>query len=93
MSSVKINNKDRLDRLAAKILLKTGKKYTQQELLSLCVQIAEEDIDEFIKKIVKRQKIWTKEEIEKLKKRITTDLGEGTENLSQQVDEILYGDE
>lgn len=93
MSSVKILNKEILDQLAAKILLKTGKKYTQQELLSLCVQIASENIDDFIKKITKKQRIWTEEEIEQLKKRISFDLGEGTENLSQQVDELLYGDE
>ncbi|MBD3189099.1 MAG: hypothetical protein GF308_00560 [Candidatus Heimdallarchaeota archaeon] len=93
MSSVKITDKEKLDKLAAKILLKTGKKFTQQDLLSLCVQFTDEKLDEFIAKILKASRVWDEEEISSLEKRYISDLGEGTESLSEEVDGVLYGDE
>ena len=93
MSSVKIINKNKLDQLAAKILLRTGKKYTQQELLSLCVQFTDDKLDEFIEKVDKAHRIWSKEEIKKLEEKFISDFGEGTESLSEEIDEVLYGDE
>lgn len=93
MSSVKIVDKKKLDQLAAKILLKTGKKFTQQNLLSLCVQFTDEKLDEFIAVLLKASRVWDKEEISSLEKKYILDLGEGTESLSEEVDEVLYGDE
>lgn len=37
MSSVKMTNKEQLERLTAQIFLIKGKKFTQQELLTLFV--------------------------------------------------------
>jgi hypothetical protein len=91
MSSVKMNDKDQLERLAAKILLKTGKKFTQQELLSRCVQFSDNKIDEFLSSVVKENRKWTKEEIHQLHKKYISDFGEGTEKLSTEIDKILYG--
>ncbi len=93
VSSVKIVDKERLDQLAAKILLKTGKKLTQQDLLGLCVQFTDEKLDEFIANILRASRVWDEEEIRSLGKRYISDLGEGTESLSEEVDEVLYGDE
>ncbi|MCE7748404.1 MAG: hypothetical protein GPJ51_08395 [Candidatus Heimdallarchaeota archaeon] len=93
MSSVKMIDKEKLDRLAAKILLRTGKKYTQQELLRLCVQFTDEKLDEFIMKLSHASRIWTKEEIKQFKDKFVIDFGEGTENLSEEVDKIVYDGE
>ncbi len=93
MSSVKISRKDQLEKLAAKILLKTGKKITQQELLALCVQYSDENLDEFILQVTKENRKWDAEEIKQLEMEFIEDFGEGTETLSSDVDKILYGDE
>jgi hypothetical protein len=90
MSSVKINDKNILEELSAKIFLKTGRKFTQQELLSLCVSFSLDNLENFVTNIVKGTKIWTDKEIDDLELLIE-DLGEGTEKFSSQVDEILYG--
>ena len=66
MSSVKIMNKEQLDRLAAQIFLKTGKRFTQQELLAFCVQFANEHLDDFVSRITEENRVWTPEEIEQL---------------------------
>ena len=92
MSSVKMSDKDLLERLAAKILLKTGKKFTQQELLSRCVQFSDNKLDEFLASVVKENRKWTKEEVHKLHEKYITDFGEGTERLSSEIDKILYGE-
>lgn len=92
MSSVKISDKEQLDRLAASILLKTGRKFTQQELLSFCVQFSNEHLDEFLGQITKENRKWSQEEIDALDKEFVSDLGEGTETLSADVDKILYGE-
>ena len=92
MSSVKINDKEQLERLAAQIFLQTGKKLTQQELLTLCVEFAHEKLEAFLKKVIKEQRIWSAEEIKELDEKFIDDFGEGTEELSNNVDKILYGD-
>lgn len=92
MSSVKMSDKDQLERLAAKILLKTGKKFTQQELLSRCVQFSDHKLDEFLSTVVKENRMWTEEEIRQLHKKYISDFGEGSEKLSSEIDKILYGE-
>ena len=93
MSSVKMTDKDQLERLAAQILLKTGKKFTQQELLTLCVHFTSENLDKFVSQVTKENRIWTQEEIEQLEKEYIIDFGEGTEKLSGSIDDIVYGDQ
>jgi len=80
-----MNDKDQLERLAAKILLKTGKKFTQQELLSRCVQFSNDKLDEFLSSVVRENRTWTKEEIHQLHEKYITDFGKGTEKLSTEV--------
>ena len=92
MSSVKMTNKEQLERLIAQIFLNTGKKFTQQELLTLCVQFTSENLDAFLSQVTRDNKIWTQEEIEQLEKEYISDFGEGTETLSDNIDDLLYGD-
>jgi len=49
MSSIKIKNKDKLDRLQAKLTLLLGYKIPQQELIDLSVEFVDKNIDKFIK--------------------------------------------
>ena len=51
MSVVKITDKEKLDRLLAKISFRLGKKPTQQEVLDLCVELGEEYFEELIEKL------------------------------------------
>ena len=87
-----MTDKEQLERLAAQILLKTGKKFTQQELLTLCVHFANENLDKFVSRITRENRIWTLAEIEQLEKEFITDFGEGTENLSETIDDVIYGE-
>ena len=45
MSVVKIQNKDRLDRLMAKLTLRLGRKPTQQEVVDLCINLGEKNFE------------------------------------------------
>ena len=91
MSSVKIEDKNQLEQLSAKIFLLTGNKFTQQQLLSLCVSFSSENMDDLISYISVQNRIWTDEEIETYYNENTEDFGEGTEELSENIDDIIYG--
>lgn len=51
MSVVKIHDKNRLNRLMAKLILRLGRKPKQQEVIDLCVQIADENFEVLVKKL------------------------------------------
>ena len=48
MANVKMNNKSGLEKLQAEIILKLGKKYTQQEILDKSIDFAHKRLDSFI---------------------------------------------
>ncbi|TFH30925.1 MAG: hypothetical protein E4G98_01130 [Promethearchaeota archaeon] len=48
MSVVKIYNKNRLDKLVAKITLRLGRKPTQQEVVDLCIIMGENHFETLI---------------------------------------------
>ena len=91
MSSVKITDKNLLEQISAKIFLLTGTKLTQQQLLTLCVSYSSDNLDDLISYISNESRIWTDEEIEKYYEENVQDFGEGSEKLSENIDEILYG--
>jgi hypothetical protein len=51
MSVVKIYNKNRLDRLVAKLTLRLGRKPTQQEVVDLCIELGENHFESLISKL------------------------------------------
>jgi hypothetical protein len=51
MSVVKIYNKNRLDRLVAKLTLRLGRKPTQQEVVDLCIELGENNFESLISKL------------------------------------------
>ncbi len=91
MSSVKITDENLLEELSAKIFLLTGTKLTQQQLLTLCVSYSNDNLDDLLSYISTESRIWTDEEIEEYYEENVQDFGEGSEKLSKNIDEILYG--
>lgn len=89
-TSVKMSEEGKctLDILQAKILLATGKKLSQQELLDLLVKLAAQREEELVKIIAGVKLPLPPEELEKLMK-LSTDWEVKTKE--EDIDEILYG--
>jgi len=89
-TSVKMSaeGKCTLDALQAKILLTTGKKLSQQELLDMLVNLSAQREEELVKLITGIKLPLHPEELEKLMK-LPTDWGVKTKE--EEIDEILYG--
>ena len=51
MSVVKIQNKNQLDQLIAKITLRLGRKPTQQEVVEHCIALGEKNFETLIHKL------------------------------------------
>ncbi len=89
-TSVKMSEEGKctLDALQAKILLATGKKLSQQELLDMLVKLSAQREEELVKLIAGIKLPLHPEELEKLMK-LPTDWGVKTKE--EEIDEILYG--
>jgi len=89
-TSVKMSEEGKctLDALQAKILLTTGKKLSQQELLDMLVKLSAQREEELVKLITGIKLPLHPEELEKLMK-LPTDWGVKTKE--EEIDEILYG--
>jgi len=48
MSVIKISNKYAIDELQAKLILRLGRKISQQETLDLCIQFANQHFEEIL---------------------------------------------
>ena len=51
MAVVKITDKETIEKLQAKITLRLGRKISQQETLDLCINFAEDHLDELMLRI------------------------------------------
>ena len=90
MATVKFSSQERLKEIQSKVYLKIKKKLTQQEILELAVDILDNNIDLIINRISKSTRKFTLKEIEKIKLN-ATNWGRETENLSMEIDDIVYG--
>ncbi len=86
MASVKLSKKLELERIQAKILLITGTKTTQQELLDKCINYVERNFDDFVEKEMETPHL-TKKKIDWISK-FATDSGYAHPELTD--DELLY---
>ncbi len=93
MSSQEVVDREKLDQLSSKILDRTGKKVSHRELIELCLNFTEQKLEEFLANISQSNRKWTTEEVKKLEKDYILNFGEGSENWSEEVDKVLYGDE
>ena len=89
MSTVKFSEQEKLKLLQSKIYLETKISLSQQEILELGVDIVLENLDLIVEKISKGAKILSEEEISKIMQ-LSSDWGEGSEDTSITVDDILY---
>jgi len=48
MAVIKTTNKDIIDQLQAKLTLQIGRRFTQQEIVDLCIEFAQENLEELI---------------------------------------------
>ena len=48
MAVIKTTNKEIIDQLQAKLTLQIGKRFTQQEIVDLCIEFAQENFEELI---------------------------------------------
>ncbi|MBN2151892.1 MAG: hypothetical protein JW839_10625 [Candidatus Lokiarchaeota archaeon] len=51
MTVVKIQNKDRLDKLIARLTMRIGRKPTQQEVVDVSIRMADERFDELLSRL------------------------------------------
>jgi hypothetical protein len=80
--------KSKLEELQAEIKLKTGKKVTQQEILTRLIESAIESRSEFIDSFRDAETALTEEEIRRFNEGKTSS---GLETAEEDIDEILYG--
>jgi len=48
MAVIKTKNKELIDQLQAKLTLQIGRRFTQQEIVDLCIEFAQENFEELI---------------------------------------------
>lgn len=89
-TSVKISGegKSLLDKLQARLVIVTGRKVSQQELLEKLVRLSAERVDELISYMAGIKLPLPPEEVEKLMK-LRTDWG--VETGEEEIDVYLYG--
>ena len=90
MATVKFDSQDELDELQAKIYLDTKIKLTKKEILELFFKYGKTHYNEIIQELNTNQEELTDEDIDDILNSVS-DWGKGTENLSENVDEVIYG--
>lgn len=48
MAVIKISNKDIIEKIQSKLTLQLGRRFTQQEVVDLCVDYAQDNLEELI---------------------------------------------
>jgi hypothetical protein len=86
---VKFDLQSDLEELQARIYLETKKKLTKKDILEMTFKIGAKNYNQLINEIERKNQSISSEAIEDLLQQ-TFDFGEGTENLSEEVDLTLY---
>ncbi|MHA1881962.1 MAG: hypothetical protein ACTSUO_02840 [Candidatus Thorarchaeota archaeon] len=90
MTTVKFDLKDDLEELQARLYLDTRKRLTKKEILEIVFKMGMENYDLIVKYLQSNEQPLTDETIKKILS-LTEDMGEGSEDLSSKVDDIVYG--
>ncbi len=90
MSTVKFDLQTDLEELQARIYLDTRKKLTKKDILEITFKIGAKNYNQLIEEIEKGNRSISPEKVNEILIDVM-DFGEGTENLSQDIDTILYG--
>ena len=89
MSTVKFDLHEDLEELQARIYLDTKRKLSKKDILEFTFRIGAQHYDEIIKALQPRESQLTDQIIQSILD-YSEDFGEGTENLSSKVDQIVY---
>jgi 2-polyprenyl-3-methyl-5-hydroxy-6-metoxy-1,4-benzoquinol methylase len=87
-SVVKLPNKEKLDKLAAKLTLRLGVKVTQQDLLEKCIELSDVHIEELETYFSDKLNL-TSDRVREIEE--TAD--EFDFDMSKSIDDVLYGDD
>ncbi|MFQ5832432.1 MAG: hypothetical protein ACE5H4_07010 [Candidatus Thorarchaeota archaeon] len=90
MSTVKFDLKDDLEELQARLYLDTRKRLTKKEILEIVFRIGLENYDLIVKEVRLKELPLDDDTIKKILS-LAEDLGQGSEDLSSKVDEVVYG--
>jgi len=90
VSTVKFDLHEDLEELQARIYLRTKIKLTKKEVLELVFRIGTRNYEQIINEIKPQGSKLDDKTIESILD-LVEDFGSGTEKLSTQVDEIVYG--
>ena len=92
MSTVKFELQDDLNELQARIYLATKKKLSKKEILELTFNFSKNNFDRLISLILEEDQGELNDNDIKDILSLASDLGKDTENLSSEVDDIVYGE-
>ena len=90
VTTVKFDLKDDLEELQARLYLDTRKRLTKKEILEIVFKMGLENYDLIVKSVRSREQPLSDETI-KMVLSLAEDMGQGSEDLSSKVDEIVYG--
>lgn len=90
VSTVKFDLKDDLEELQARLYLDTRKRLTKKEILEIVFRIGLENYDLIVKEVRLKELPLDDDTIKKILS-LAEDLGQGSEDLSSKVDEVVYG--
>lgn len=90
VTTVKFDLKDDLEELQARLYLDTRKRLTKKEILEIVFKMGMENYDLIVKYLQSKEQPLTRETIKKVLS-LAEDMGEGSEDLSSKVDDIVYG--
>jgi len=92
VSTVKFELQDDLNELQARIYLATKKKLSKKEILELTFNFSKNNFDRLISLILEEDQGELNDNDIKDILSLASDLGKDTENLSSEVDDIVYGE-
>ena len=87
---MKFDLHDDLEELQARLFLDTRKRLSKKEILELIFKIGLENYPMIVTHLQPHEHPLTEDVMKKVLS-LTHDLGEGSEDLSERVDEIVYG--
>jgi hypothetical protein len=87
MASVKLSDKESIEKLQARVTLSKGKKVSQQELLEKCIHFSTDHFDEFIQEELDSPSLPS----EKISKILQNTVHSGYAFPDKSDDELIYG--
>ena len=91
VSTVKFDLQEDLDELQARIFLDTRKKLSKKEVLELVFRIGVQNYEKILEMFLLSEEHPLDDETINQVLSLAEDFGPGTEELSSQIDEIVYG--